>query len=742
MAISPKRERRRRKFHWTTFLLGLAVTAGFFALFVRYPGLLQTLELKTSDARMMARPAPPLSDHIVIVAIDDKSIAELGHWPWSRAVLADLEKAFIDYKVKVVGYDILFSEPDPADREREAIADRLRSSNLSPQQLASILGSNNDQRFADRIREHGNTFLAYGFDVHGIGTLPAVSHPGYMSEMIKPWPLAYSQVHRDPGATTDLMSANAYAPPIPALNSAARKVAFADAESDSDGLYRLELTVVRFNDRLCVPLFLAVAWAFEDYPPLQLNIAPFGISSAQLGNLKIPVDEIGRMLVVYHGPAGTFPRYSAADVIAHRIAPDKFAGRIALVGVTGKGLGDRAVTPAGFEFPRVEIHANAVEDVLTGDFVDRTKTYTLVMERAWAAALGLGVSIATAWFGAAWSVIAMVLMAGGYFGFAQYMLIQRNVMLGVVLPFIVTGGTVVILLGYRYVTEGLEKGRLRHAFEHYLHPDVIATVVDDPGGLRLGGERRRLAILFADIVGFTSRAEKSDPVELVAMLNVYMTRMTNIILESGGVVDKLMGDGIMAFWGAPNVLDNPSRSAIDAALRMLSALGELRREDGRFHDLEIGIGIATGEAIVGNFGGERRFDYSVIGDTVNFASRLEGLTRKFGVRLLVSRATFNEAAGAYVARDIGLVRVKGKAELVPIVEIAGRSNDGIDPTFYDQFAQTIDLLKKGDTLAACNRLEEMRVARPNDEVVSLYLEKLRNSGETRDGEMVFEFESK
>ncbi len=171
--------------------------------------------------------------------------------------------------------------------------------------------------------------------------------------------------------------------------------------------------------------------------------------------------------------------------------------------------------------------------------------------------------------------------------------------------------------------------------------------------MKLGGERRHLAILFADIVSFTKRAEKTEPEDLLALLNTYMTSMIDVIFKTGGVVDKLMGDGIMAFWGAPNDLENPSRSALDCALKMLENLNVLQTTDPRFADLDIGIGISTGDVVVGNLGGENRFDYSVIGDTVNFASRLEGLTRHFKVHLLVSRETYTEAGAGYIGRELG-----------------------------------------------------------------------------------------
>ena len=265
-------------------------------------------------------------------------------------------------------------------------------------------------------------------------------------------------------------------------------------------------------------------------------------------------------------------------------------------------------------------------------------------------------------------------------------------------------------------------------------------MVDNPAGLRLGGERRRLSILFADIVGFTSRAERSEPEPLVALLNTYMTVMTNVIFESAGVVDKLMGDGIMAFWGAPLEVTNPARNAVECALKMLDELKALAARDERFKDVNIGIGICTGEAVVGNFGGEGRFDYSVIGDTVNLASRLEGLTRQFHVGLLVNRETLDQAGAGFIAREIGLVKVKGKNQLVPVVEVAGREGDSVDPSYYRRFTQAIGELSRGASPEP--RLRALLAERPDDQVIAMCLERLKAAGDSPLREMVFEFETK
>jgi adenylate cyclase len=452
---------------------------------------------------------------------------------------------------------------------------------------------------------------------------------------------------------------------------------------------------------------------------------------------------MGRMMVDFRGDETAFPRYSVADIVNHRIPPSALAKKIVLVGVTGHGLGDRVVTPVAADYPAVEIHANAIDDLLQGTFIRRSEA-SEGEARLSAVILGIAITAAAATFSALWSFLALVILAGGYFLYAQARLAFGGTLVDVVFPLGVAAITYALLASFRYATEGREKRRIRHAFEHYLHPNVISSVVDDPQGLRLGGERRHLSILFSDIINFTARAERSEPEALVALLNTYTNAMTGLIFETRGVLDKLMGDGIMAFWGAPLPIENPSRAAIDCALKMLEALGRLRTTDERFADLDIGIGIATGEVIVGNFGGDQHFEYSAIGDTVNLASRLEGLTRRFGSHLIVTRKTLDEAGGAnqYLVREIGLVKVKGKEEQVAVVEVVGRAGDGADLLYCERYAEALGSLKQGAAEAARQAFNVLLSEKPDDKLIGLYLEKLA-AGELRTpGEVVFEFETK
>jgi adenylate cyclase len=526
------------------------------------------------------------------------------------------------------------------------------------------------------------------------------------------------------------------------LNSAARGIGFVDIEADSDGVLRSEIAVIRFGRRYCVPLYLALTAAYLKNAPLRLVAGADGVREVTLGDENIPVDEIGRMLIDFRGPPGAFPAYSISDLIAHRVPSAALAGKIVLVGLTAHALGDRKITPTGGDFPGVEIHANAIDNVLRGDFVRRSRVEGAAEEEMVALILVLAIGLAAAYLSPLWSAASALWVIVGFSAYAQYRLVGDGVLIYVVLPLASAVLTYTVLATYQYMTEGSEKRYLRSAFEHYLNPNVVASVVDDPQGLRLSGERRHLAILFSDIVNFTSRAERSEPEQVVALLNTYMSVMIDIIFQSQGVVDKLMGDGIMAFWGAPNDIANPAAAAIDCALKMLDGLRRLRQDDERFADVDIGIGIATGEVVVGNFGGAQRFDYSAVGDTVNLASRLEGLTRHFQVHLLVNRQTLVEAAGNYCAREVGLVKVKGKEQLVPIVDVAGYAGNGIDPTFYQRFNRALEHIRNGEATAANTMLRALSNEAPDDALVNLYLEKIVEATDGQPTEMVFEFETK
>lgn len=732
-----KRAKGRRGAGIRTFLIGLAVLIAAFFFNHQYPRALEKVELKLFDVRNTRAQRKPRPE-IVIAAIDDESVAELGHWPWPRSILGQLVSALADYNAAVVGFDLTITEPDASDVERERIGERLGKSGLGEASIKEIIGPGNDEAFALALKRQGSSYMGFLFHRGDQSESQGSLTPrGFVERIVPPPPVSF--VTRSSGTPPPrIHTSTAYLPNIPIIAQAARGQAYFNVDIDSDGINRSEITVTRFDGNYYAPLVLALTSAYRGNANLFLDLTG-DRPIVRLGETTIPVDEAGRMLINFRGGEMTFPHLPAVDIIRHQLPASDLSGKIVLVGVTGRGLGDRIDTPVGNDYPGVELHANAIDTILTGDFIRRS--LDVEFESYAALALGILVSIAAAWLSAPWSAATAVGLGIGYFLFAQYLLFKEGVLVGLLFPLAAMIVTYIALVSYRYMTEGLEKRHLRNVFEHYLHPEVIQSVVDDPDSFKLGGERRHLSILFADIINFTSRAERSNPEQLVALLNVYMTKMTDLILQSGGVVDKLMGDGIMAFWGAPVDLPNPARSATDCALEMLKELKALRLGDERFKDFDIGIGIATGEVIVGNFGGEHRFDYSVIGDVVNLASRVEGLTRQLKVHLLVTRETHAEAGDAYVARDIGLVRVKGKRQAVALVEVIARSADAADAGYLHRFEQVLKDLKNGSPAQAYSDLSGLAREKPDDRVVQLYLERIA-SFTGSPGEIVLEFDSK
>jgi adenylate cyclase len=731
----------RSRFSWRTFLFGIVLLGFMFVAHDRFFAAFDRMDLIAYDLRINAAPVRPASGMVAIAAIDDRSIAQLGQWPWPRLVLARLVDALKDYKVKVIGFDAIFSEADKSDVARGDISQKLAELGLKGNTIGDVLGPSNDEAFASAMKSQGETVLGYAFQAHQFKKKSGARTAGYLDKIRPPGPLGYGIVRQAAGPAPLLITADSYSPPLALLNDAAHSIGYFDVDADRDGEIRRMMTVVRFDGRYCVPLFIAVADAFAGDAPLMLGIDPIGVTGVSVAGVRLPVDDHGMMLVNFRRGADPFPYYSVSDIINHKIAPEKLAGKIVLVGATAHGLGDRGVTPVNPDMPRVEIHANAIDNMIQGDFL-RSPIETQEIALVATLLIGLAMSLGVAWLSALSSAMLGVILLVGYFAYAQHRLLSEGLIIGIVFPMFAAIVIYMFLAGYRYITEGREKRYLRIAFEHYLDPDVITSLLDSPEGLKLGGEKRHLAILFADIVSFTKRAEKTEPEDLLALLNTYMTSMIDVILKTGGVVDKLMGDGIMAFWGAPNDLENPSRSALDCAIKMLENLRELQKSDPRFADLDIGIGIASGDVVVGNLGGEKRFDYSVIGDTVNFASRLEGLTRHFKVHLLVSRVTYNEAGAGYIGRELGLVKVKGKQLFVPIVHVAGRENDSVDPSFYRHFGDALSMIRAGNSISARHELERLNEASPDDTPVQIYLDKLAADPDHPPTEMVFEFESK
>lgn len=713
-----------------TLLVGIGSVIASLLLITLTPSFFTNAELKVLDLRMYFKPPDPPLGVAVIAAIDDQSIAELGRWPWPRQILAQLIDSLSRYHARIVCLDLLLSDPDRSGEPAQSPPAGPNPAVVTP----------NDRSLADAIQRNGSVLVGIPFKFEGQRER-AQQQRGISEKAFSIPPAAYAMARLIPDRDK-LRMATAYLPVLNVFANSARAIAYVNIEPDEDSIVRSQSMAIGFGDTYYVPLSLAAVAAYYGNSALIMRHGPDERLRAFVGSQQIPLDEFGGMMVRFRGAAGTFPSYSVSDIIDGKIPARALADKIVLVGATATGLGDSKATPLDISEPGVEVHATVIDDILRGDFLVRSMLG--FQEIVFALTLGLAAVAVSTFLGAWLAGITEALLALAYILYAQYVLVVEHQVIGVFVPLVVAIASYFVLVFYRYVTEGKEKRRLRIAFEHYLHPEVISQVIEHPERLRLGGERRHLAIMFTDIVNFTSRAEKTPPEALVNLLNAYTTAMTDLILEGRGVVDKLMGDGIMAFWGTPIEIPNAAHAAIDCGLAMLARLNDLRLNDDRFRDLYIGIGVHAGDPIVGNFGSNRRFDYTIIGDDVNFASRLEGLTRQFKVPLLVSAETLREAGSSdYVCREIGMVKVKGKADLVSIVEVVGTKTDLLaEGGFYSSFADAMTLARAGSWQAAVTSLNRLLEQRPADHVVKLSIEKIQLNRGLNGDHLTFEFDTK
>jgi adenylate cyclase len=379
---------------------------------------------------------------------------------------------------------------------------------------------------------------------------------------------------------------------------------------------------------------------FLGSPPLVLNTAEYGVDSIQIGKLQVPTDEQGRLLINFRGPQKTFPHYSFSDVLNGLAPAGAFKDKIVLVGATAIGIYDVRVTPFSGTFPGVEIHANIIDNILRNDPIGRPDWVTAVDVIA-ILLCGIGLSLAISRIRPLFGTLVTIGMIVLYALASEYVFVHAKIWLtsiypGMTMVFVFFGVTT-----FRYMTEEKKKREIKEAFSHYVAPSLVNNILLDPTKLVLGGEERRLSVLFSDIRGFTTISEALKPQELVKLMNDYLTPMTDVILANDGTVDKYMGDAIMAFWGAPVWQEDHQVRACRAALAMMDKLKELQVgwEQRGIPRIDIGIGISTGKLTVGNMGSATRFDYTVMGDSVNLGSRLEGLNKEYGTHIIVPKYT-------------------------------------------------------------------------------------------------------
>jgi adenylate cyclase len=657
---------------------------------------LQNVEQRLLDMRFEIRGARPPDGRIVIVGIDEKTLQHVGSFPLPRKTYAQVVQKLSAGGARVIAFDATFPTPESnsATQALERLEGELRPT--SPPTIAQeikqlIADSDQDRMFAASLKQSGKVVLGHLFlDAERAKNAdPKLEEEYFNIVWAKSFPQVLKVKSKD-GRDFDLGQAwtnnggtvaGGAEANITKLAEAAASYGFIDINPDPDGTLRHALLIIRYRDQDFFPsLALQTLREYEQIPDQEIAayIAENGLERIQFGRHELHPSRDGTAIINYVGPYETYPHHSMWDVMSGAVPPEAFKDKIVLLGATAKAIGDLRNTPfeGGEAYMGVEVHANIIDNLLhSGEkgrsFLTRGAREEMV-DIGFILLFGIGMGWWFARIRPFYSTAALLLVLAGfgwfvYFSFARW---------GSWLSFVIPAGTLVAnyaaITSFRMIFEEREKRKIRKTFSQYLSPGVIALIEKDPQKyIRPGGETKELTVMFSDIRDFTTLSEGLTADELVQLLNEYLGEMTDTLFRNLGTLDKYIGDAIMAFWGSPYPQQDHAFRACTCALEMIRNLEQLNARwelEGR-KPISIGIGLNTGPVNVGNMGSAKRLAWTVMGDNVNLASRLEGMTKQYRVRIVISEGTYRQVADQFVCRDLDRIRVKGKLQPVTIYEL-------------------------------------------------------------------------
>ena len=721
------------KQHIVRIAIGLAVLllfVGHAAKFYQI-SLVSQLDSIIYDTRLRLTMPDSVDTRIVILDIDEKSLAEVGRWPWGRDRVSELIKKLFDkYGLVMVGFDVVFAEADSSSGlpVLESLAKKEFKDNA---QFQSILGQlrpmlDHDAMFAQTIKGRP-VVLGYYFnsadDARESGGLPV---PVIPAGAFAGKNIAFTSWKGFGGNLQEFQKNAASAGhfnPLVDFDGVSRRVPML-AEYKGAYYESLSLSMIRTLLALGSGKFPDVV---PGYPPDRVISSGYaGLEWLEVGPLKIPVDENVSALIPYRGKQGSFQYFSLADVMSDRLPVETLKGKIALIGTSAPGLLDLRSTPVGSVYPGVEIHANLIAGMLDSSIKQRPPFMLgaeVILLLIGGITLSLLMPVLSPLRATLVSILAMLLITG------------INVLIwsgaGMVLPLasslLLTMGLFILNMAYGYFVESRSKRQFTELFGQYVPPELVDKMAQDPEKYSMEGKREDLTVLFSDIRGFTTISESLDPHELSAYINEYLTTMSLIIRNNHGTLDKYIGDAIMAFWGAPVADPAHHRNGVITALQMqekATALNEEFRKRG-WPEIKIGVGLNSGVMSVGDMGSKVRKAYTVMGDPVNLGSRLEGITKQYGVGILVGEST-KRAVTDIVFREVDRVRVKGKEEPVAIFEPIGLDGQ-VDKNMLDEIElwhQCLGAYRAQDWDRAESQLVNLHQLNPTLGLYRIFSEKI------------------
>jgi adenylate cyclase len=666
-------------------LICLLILIAFAVLRVADPAPIQELRVRTFDNFQVMQPRVKAMRPVTIVDIDEKSLADprLGQWPWPRTRIAEIITNLTRLGAVVIAFDVVFAEPD---RLNPGIAaETFPNLDEATREKLKALPSN-DAMLAEALRksrvvlgETGSPNVRADLDK----TLPVTGF-AMLGEEPKPFIPPFPGLLRN----------------VPVIEHAAAGRGLFTIPPERDGIIRRVPMIMLAQDVTMLALSFEMLRVVTNSDTVLIKTDTGGIVSLGLRGFQIATDGNGQIWVHYanHDPS---IYVSAIDVLEGRVAPEKIAKKLILIGPSAIGLNDIKTTPVYPAMPGVEVHAQVLESVLTGSILSRPY-WGIAIEFGGAMLLGLLVIAFAPQLGAGALAVVGALFAATLIGVAWYSYTQYRLLLDFTYPMLSTSAIYLTLIFASFVHEQSQRRQIRSAFGQYLSPALVEQLAQAPEKLVLGGEEREMTIMFSDVRGFTTISEsyRHDPQGLTRLMNRFLTPLTNAILARKGTIDKYMGDAIMAFWNAPLDDRDHQLNACEAALDMLDRVeglnAERKQEAERgghvYIPLNVGVGLNTGTCVVGNLGSDQRFDYSVLGDSVNLASRLEGQTKEYGFPIIVGSRTALAVRERLAILELDFIMVKGKTEPEVIYAIAGRDDVMYSERFQRLRNLTIEML--------------------------------------------------
>jgi len=713
-----------------SWLIVILLTLGVLCLNLLRPPFTELIELKLYDLKFRYRGPRPGGQKLAIVAIDDDSVKSVGRWPWPREVFADFLKRLKEAQPRVISLDIIFAEKaDSAVADSiDQLSRKLSQQGLGSEQVLRLLqeekkAADLDRRLAEEISQGPPTVL--GFYFKKVGAKVMSPEPPQALEPTVIQVSTYNMVRRlgQQGKQLPIIGAEGVEVNLPMISAAAAGGGYFNMIPDQDGTVRWYPLAIAYGPYVFAPLSLVTLQHYLDNKPLMIALSHFGVKEVRLGREIIPVDRYGRFFINYLGSAGSFPTYSAKEVLEGKIPAGALKDKIVLVGATAVGIYDMRVTPFSGVYPGIEIQATIIDNILNRQFL-KPSPYAPLPELLIILGLGVFLGLVLPRLSAAWAFVVAFYLLGGYI-ISNYLIFRY---LGINFDLFYPMLAVILLstgiIAQSFLAEEKARASLKKAFQSYVAPSVVEEIIKHPDQLRLGGERRELTIFFCDIRDFTALSEALDPEELVNVLHGFLNPMSKIVVKHGGTLDKFMGDAIMALFGAPLPYPDHASRACKTALEMqttLKSLGQEWESQGRPF-LRMGVGINTGLVSVGNMGSDTLFDYTAIGDNVNLAARLEGLNKFYGTEIIISNATGQALDQEFILRELDLVRVRGKKKPVAIYELLGLAPADSDlAEFLHLFHQGLKLFRERQWDESITLLKKARWLRPQDHHCQRYV---------------------